>query len=39
MDLPNVSFSFEMLKDALMSAPILKYPDTEKFLYYLYRCK
>ena len=23
-------FSFEMLKDALMSAPILKYPDTEK---------
>ena len=27
---PQCQFLFEMLKDALMSAPILKYPDTEK---------
>ena len=27
---PQCQFSFEMLKDALMSAPILKYLDTEK---------
>ena len=27
---PQCQFSFEMLKDALMSAPILKYPNTEK---------
>ena len=29
---PQCQFLFEMLKDALMSAPILKYPDTEKSL-------
>ena len=27
---PQCQFSFEMLKEALMSTPILKYPDTDK---------
>ena len=32
---PQCQFSFEMLKDALMSAPILKYPDMRSLIQFL----